>query len=70
MNVRQQVVLKLENSGVVISGNELEGVLFEYKKKFGGKFRGIDLLFDVLDNENDFLDLLKFLKKEYEQNFD
>jgi hypothetical protein len=46
---------------VVISGNDLEGYLFEYKKKYKGRFKGIDLLFDMLDYEECFTDFLIYI---------
>ncbi len=63
MNARQTIISKLSGKGLEVSSNELELYLFEYKKKFGGKYRAIDLIFDMLDNEADFEDFIEFLEK-------
>jgi len=61
MSIKQQIISKLNVHGVVISGNDLEGYLFEYKKKYKGRFKGIDLLFDMLDYEECFTDFLIYI---------
>ena len=61
MSTRQQIISKLSTHGISISGNQLEGIIYVYKKKFSNKYKGIDLLFDMLDEESEFLKFKNFI---------
>jgi hypothetical protein len=63
MNTRQTIISKLNTHGISISGNQLEGIIYVYKKKFSNKYKGIDLLFDMLDEESEFLKLKDFIEE-------
>lgn len=62
MSVRQLVINKLKGHEIEVSSNQLEGLISKYKDVFKGKFRGIDLLFDILDNIADFEHFVEFIK--------
>jgi phage terminase large subunit-like protein len=63
MNTRQTITSKLNTHGISISGNQLEAVIFAYKKKYSNKYKGIDLLFDMLDEESEFLKFKDFIEE-------
>ena len=62
MSVRQLVINKLKDHQIEVSSNQLEDLISKYKDVFKGKFRGIDLLFDILDNISDFEHFVEFIK--------
>jgi hypothetical protein len=61
MSTRQKIISKLSQYGILISANQLEGLVFFYRKKFNNKYKGIDLLFDMLDEESEFLKFKDFI---------
>jgi hypothetical protein len=62
MSVRQQVINRLAGHQIEVSSNELEDLISKYKDVFNGRFRAIDLLFDILDNISDFEHFVEFIK--------
>ena len=68
MNTRQIIVDKLKSNGLNISGNQLEYFIYEYKKKYNNQFKGIDLMFDMLDDNEEFLKFVNFIKAYNETN--
>lgn len=68
MSIRQKLINRLVGHGIIVSGNELEVHIFHYKKVYNGRYRGIDLLFDMLDYEEEFSKFLEFINNRGDVN--